>query len=69
MKTVQDAIKEHLFSITNAYEIMRRLLCYLFFYLQNIGGNLYAAKFHLTKFKVIVSISHINSPVKSSEVG
>lgn len=66
MKTVQDAIKEHLFSITNAYEIMKRLLCYLFFYLQNIGGNLYAAKFHDIKFIVPFLI---NCPVKSSEVG
>lgn len=52
MKTVQDAIKEHLFSITNAYEIMKRLLCYLFFYLQNIGGNLYAVKFHGINLKL-----------------
>lgn len=50
-------------------EIINRLLCYLFFYLQNIAGNLYAALFHIIKFKVIVSISHINCPIKTSEAG
>jgi len=49
-------------------EIISRFLCYLFFYLHNIAGNVYAVLFHIIKFKVIASISHTNHPINMSSL-
>lgn len=58
-----------IYSVLLVCEIINRLSCYLFFYLQNIAGNLYTPLFHIIKFKVKISISHINCLVKSSVAG
>lgn len=70
MKTAQREMSlRSIYSVSLVCEIINRLLCYLFFYLQNIAGNFYAALFHIIKFKVIMSISHISCPVKNSVAG